>query len=287
MYFFELYPDTIGDVLPTLPVNESDLALFGLGSDAPLSWESVSSIALNRGAYRLVSQRIPQNADGSPSIEAVKFAIHAVALMHASDYAAIRATISAQYDPIENYRMDETTTTDYLGGQTTTAEQDGEDSRTTSSLAAQDSTTTPETTTTAVSQAATATNTTERDVVGFDTADAYKHEYKDTTTAAEPERTTTTTESAVTATTDYGARSTTETYTAADRTTTTTFNDRTDSTTVNRHGNIGVTTSQQLLESELVLRAKLNLADRIADDILSELCVANYHFNMIYRGDFI
>lgn len=43
-----------------------------------------------------------------------------------------------------------------------------------------------------------------------------------------------------------------------------------------RHGNIGVTTSQQMLESEIVLREKHNLIDMIFKDIDSVLCLKVY-----------
>lgn len=43
-----------------------------------------------------------------------------------------------------------------------------------------------------------------------------------------------------------------------------------------RHGNIGVTTSQQMLESEIVLREKHNLIEMIFKDIDSVLCLKVY-----------
>ncbi len=42
------------------------------------------------------------------------------------------------------------------------------------------------------------------------------------------------------------------------------------------HGNIGVTTSQQMLESELDLIPRLDLIDYIADDFKSEFCLYVY-----------
>ena len=43
------------------------------------------------------------------------------------------------------------------------------------------------------------------------------------------------------------------------------------------HGNIGVTTSQQMLESELDLIPRLDLIDYIADDFKSEFCLYIYY----------
>lgn len=284
MFFYELYPDTIGDTIPTLPVNQEDVVLFGLGMTRPLTWENVCSIALEQGAYRQVSSRIPRQ-NGQPSVFAVKHAIHAVALAHASEYAAMRAAIDVQYDPVENYNMYETSTTDYEGSQTTTTQQTSADSRTVSASAAQDKTTTPEQCTTNVEAAAQTTASTQHDVVGFDGEAAdFKPESRDTSTNTTPELTTTTTTQALEQTTDYGARTSTEQFTAGDRQATTSFDGRTDTTTLHRHGNIGVTTSQQLIESELILRAKLNLAERVARDILAGLCIANYNFSDLFGG---
>lgn len=43
-----------------------------------------------------------------------------------------------------------------------------------------------------------------------------------------------------------------------------------------RHGNIGVTTSQQMLESEVALREKINFYDIVLKDISSMLCLGIY-----------
>ena len=42
------------------------------------------------------------------------------------------------------------------------------------------------------------------------------------------------------------------------------------------HGNIGVTTSQQMLQSELDLIPKLSLIDYITDDFHIEFCLGIY-----------
>lgn len=42
------------------------------------------------------------------------------------------------------------------------------------------------------------------------------------------------------------------------------------------HGNIGVTTSQQMLESELAVRPKLNIYNIIADSFKNRFCLAIY-----------
>lgn len=48
-------------------------------------------------------------------------------------------------------------------------------------------------------------------------------------------------------------------------------------TNFNSHGNIGVTTSQQMLESELDLIPRLDLIDYIADDFRAEFCLSMYY----------
>lgn len=45
---------------------------------------------------------------------------------------------------------------------------------------------------------------------------------------------------------------------------------------LSRHGNIGVTTSQQMLESEIILREKHNLLEMLFNDIDSILCLKVY-----------
>ncbi len=42
------------------------------------------------------------------------------------------------------------------------------------------------------------------------------------------------------------------------------------------HGNIGVTTSQQMLESEMELRSRWNLAEMIADETVAEFTFGVY-----------
>ena len=43
-----------------------------------------------------------------------------------------------------------------------------------------------------------------------------------------------------------------------------------------RHGNIGVTTSQQMLQSEIDLRNKYNFYDNVMDDVDSIMCLLVY-----------
>lgn len=47
--------------------------------------------------------------------------------------------------------------------------------------------------------------------------------------------------------------------------------------TIRAHGNIGVTTSQQMLQSELDLIPELNLLDYIAEDFHTEFCLMVYN----------
>ena len=54
------------------------------------------------------------------------------------------------------------------------------------------------------------------------------------------------------------------------------FTNRKNEVELERHGNIGVTTSQQMLESELSLVPKLDIVRIISDSWAAEFCLAVY-----------
>lgn len=157
--------------------------------------------------------------------------------------------------------------------------------------------------TTETTAAATTTETNERDVYGYDAPATGQHDTKDTRTLTAPEQTTTQSADAVTDTVstdavtvtshlgarnatvtdnehtdtiNRGERSTRDTHNAGDTSTTTEYNNRVDTTEINRTGNIGVTTSQQLLMSELELRRATEYINVLATDILNALTIGVY-----------
>lgn len=152
-------------------------------------------------------------------------------------------TLSLEYNPIENYdRMEDWTDTN-TGSQTTTGSGSEKTVKTGS-----------------IKDEGSGTDTTENSVSAYDA-------------------------------TGYTARDKTEFKPASARTTT--FNQATDTHSLDNlqnkrvddlsathsgrvHGNIGVTSSQQLAESELLLRMKWNLYEHIADLFLSEFVIPVY-----------
>lgn len=180
--------------------------------------------------------------------------------------------LTAEYNPLHNYDMHEIEHTDDVKDEDTTTSGTG--SRT-GSVTTEDDTTTSNTTTetlnTSVVIADDSTDT--HDVYAFN-SESYSHAAKDTN---EADRTTTTTGTNTNA--DSGSSSTDTSTTSTESTTSsgtvgyTTDNDKDRELT--RSGNIGVTTSQQLLEAELKLRQNIVL-DTIKDDIIATLTIPYY-----------
>lgn len=193
-------------------------------------------------------------------------------------YQKLMAVATADYEPIENYNMIEDgqdTRTPNLTNQVTL--------NTTSATTDTRSTTLNGTsnTTSAINQTKTTTDapqnfkeTSTHSVNPYDNP-GFTNEYKDEVTqegtrtvqesySGNPDTTavtssSTSTNSGGTSTSNTGSNTSTETGT--------------DTTThrLTRHGNIGVTTSQQMLESELVLADKMNLFKIIEQDLASKL----------------
>lgn len=344
MYLFELFDDPLSSgptSVPTLPIfgaNETPpfQTLVKLGLTVPagqdgymLSWAAVCSaiVGTTNALYREVRPIIAVSP--SPQL-ATKYAIDALTNRNFYKYRAMRDIIAADYDPIANYDMTETTTTRYNGGQVvnnsqttdttsshteaaaTDSTEYGATKTTTTVDAATDSTKTPQTLTvtkhgatsgTEKVAAATTTEETAHDVYGYNSPATAQTESKDTRTLTAPEQQTTTTTAEVndtvttneitvtnniggrnataaddkhTDTTTRGQRSTNDTYRAGDTTTETMFNNRSDVTEVQRSGNIGVTTSQQLLMSELQLRRATEYINTLANDVIDALTIGVY-----------
>lgn len=336
MYLFELFDDSGGSpVLPIFGAGDTPYnTLDKLGLDAPaadnmLTWDTVCATIIGQpmSLYREVRPIISESPN--PQLTA-KYVINALANRHYYGYRAMRDIIAADYDPIANYDMRETSTTTYNGGQTvnntqttdsvTTHIEDaatdmteyGATTNTTTAAAVIDTSETPQTTVTtnrgatngtATTAAATTTEETRRDVYGYNSPATAQPESTDTKTLTAPEQTTTQTtdaatdsvvtdavtitsnlgERSVTATdaehtdtTTRGARKTQDTQRAGDTATETTYNNRSDVTELTRTGNIGVTTSQQLLLSELQLRRATEYINTLATDIVNALTVGIY-----------
>lgn len=188
----------------------------------------------------------------------------------------------------------------------------GATTNTTTAAAVVDTSETPQTTVTtnrgatngtATTAAATTTEEMRRDVYGYNSPATAQPESTDTKTLTAPEQTTTQTTDAATDsvvtdavtitsnlgersvteagalhtdTTTRGARKTQDTNRAGDTATETTYNNRSDVTELTRSGNIGVTTSQQLLLSELQLRRATEYINTLATDIVNALTVGIY-----------
>ena len=344
MYLFELFEDPLSDnptSVPQLPIfgameTPPFQTLVKLGLTVPtgqdgymLSWAAVCSaiIGTTNALYREVRPIIAVSPN--PQL-ATKYAIDALANRNFYKYRAMREIVMADYDPIANYDMTETTTTTYNGGQivnnsqtTDTTSSHTEDAatdsmeygatKTTTTVgAATDSTKTPQTLTstkhgatsgTEKVAAAVTTEATQHDIYGYNSPATAQAESKDTRTLTAPEQQTTTTASEFTDTvttgevtvttniggrnataaddkhtdtTTHGKRSTADTFRAGDTTTETTYNNRSDVTEVSRSGNIGVTTSQQLLMSEMQLRRATEYINTLANDVINALTVGVY-----------
>lgn len=190
--------------------------------------------------------------------------IHQTAVINAKKYDKMLAVYLAEYDPLQNYdRTEESThvrTPELTKGTTASSETTGSTSTDTESQIKQQhsSTTTPQSVQTV----------TETQVAPYD-ATTYQPKQKDTTTASGSTVTTdsytgdpdTTTTSGST----YGTSSATQTETETG----------TDTTTITSRisGNIGVTTSQQMAESELTLAQKMVIWREIEQDIAAAVTI--------------
>lgn len=168
-------------------------------------------------------------------------------------------SLKQKYDPLENYSMTETMTNDE------TVTEYGKTTERTDNLT--HSKTGTDTTSPDLTEEETPdeTNTNTNDVYGFNSSAAV-HDSENTTTRTGTNTRTTT----GTSETEYNTE---ETDTGTQTTEDSGSDTQTRNYTLTRNGNIGVTTSQQMLESELVLRAKWNIYGLIAAEFQREMCV--------------
>lgn len=170
--------------------------------------------------------------------------------------------LQEEYKPLENYSMLERMTNDVTQkayGKTTTRTDNLAHTKT------GNDTNTPNLTET---ETPNITNARDRGVYGFN---SQPNNAVPDSEETETETGTNTTTTTGTSRTDYNTtESDTGTQTAADSGTDT----ETRNYQLTREGNIGVTTSQQMLESEIELRCKWNMCEIIAVAFMREFCVA-------------
>lgn len=249
-------PQLIGDVvLDTDPAFLAAWSSFG-------TWLTILGIETGEAAQLfLIDYDLAHTQYTSGSIYQI---MAHLAATNAKKYDRLCAVYQAQYDPIQNYDRTETRTDIRTPNLT----------RATSEQLASTITTDRDTTVTNNQQRTTTTTptdyttTSEHEVAPYDSA-TYNKQSKDTTV-----------ESGSTATvegytgdpdvTHYGGTEGTATSSSASETET-----GTETTTIASriYGNIGVTTSQQMLESELALAAKLVVWKTIEQDIAAAICL--------------
>lgn len=190
--------------------------------------------------------------------------IKSVAVINSKKYDKMIAIYQAEYDPLQNYdRTEESThtrTPDLQKDTTASSQTSGSSSTDTESQIKQQhsSTTTPQN----------AQTVTESQVAPYDST-TYQPKQRDTTTAS---GSTVTTDSY---TGEPDTTSTTGTTSGSSSATQTETETGTDTTTISSRisGNIGVTTSQQMAESELALAAKMAIWLTIERDIAEAVTI--------------
>lgn len=208
-------------------------------------------------------------------------------------YKALRA----DYNPISNYDKHSTITTEYTGTETntntptgsekTTIEYSGTETNTNTPTGTETSTFTKEGTESVdmVKGAHLDTDESSRTTYDSDTylgTDKSTHDtptYTDSDTTSFEDRKDTTkltfTDRETTDTRSFEDRKDTTELTFTDRETTDTksFDERKDVVTEETYGNIGVTTSQQMIESQFPVQAKDKLMDMIVSQFIHENCI--------------
>lgn len=188
--------------------------------------------------YDIISQLAPSDAEIRAGLAAETFTTFR------KSWDSIYASLTANYNPINNYSMTESgeDTRTNTGTQSTSGTQSGTETET------------PNLTTTATGE-----NNSSGGLFGFNSAESVS---SDTTHGT---NTNTNTQSGTVNTNTSGTTSSTRT------------DDLTEKSihTFERSGNIGVTTSQQMIESELELRKK-QFYSIVYSDIVNHLCLSVY-----------
>lgn len=203
----------------------------------------------------------------------VQSACDNVYLTHAYTYQHMYDTTIAVYNPIENYDMVEHEEIANSGEDTTTTNKGAQQDKTTTSIGSKtDQMMYGDSKDTNTYGARSTTTDTTGDVAPFE-SQSYQHVDKGHQTVGE---------ASVTDTLQHSQRVDTQSLGGRQDSTTTDQGKRTDTETLEhgheitrdltRHGNIGVTTSQQMLQSEREL-AQFNLVRIVANDIIHTICV--------------
>lgn len=184
-------------------------------------------------------------------------------------------TLQESYRPLENYSMieemtDDETVTEY--GKSTTRTDNLTHTKTGTETVTPDLTET-ETPNLTDTETPNETNTTNSDVFGFNSALAVPESGSMSSRSGTNTRTTTGTNTRTTEGTSETEYDTSDTDTGTQTTADTGSDTQTRNYTLTRSGNIGVTTSQQMLESEMLLRCKWNMYEVIANAFRHDLCI--------------
>lgn len=237
---------------PTLSaLYTEDNTLFG-GMDFPEGIEAATV-----GQYLLLKYGTLETIFQTPAEAKAAFTLWST--VKADNWSAMWSALQAEYEPLENYNMRETMTDDetvHEYGKSTTRTDNLTHTKTGTE------TTTPDLTETETPDE---TNTADSGVYGFDSADAVGDRTNTETRTGTNTRTTEGTNETEYNTTDKDTGTETHTDSGSDT--------DTRNYELTRSGNIGVTTSQQMLESELELRSKWNMYEIIGAGFMHEFCV--------------
>lgn len=254
----------------------TELKKYGMPWDAVADDKTLNAMYYySHSGKKEVSPLITQIMTGGPLTDEQKSTIgKVVSTMCKSNWGYLYKAFFSEYDPIENYNATEESTdsrshtSDHTGtdgtthtGTDTTA-QSGEDTTTDSGTIG---------TTNSIKDG---TEKTINGIAGFNTQDDFSKDSSSTKTVNQTVKNDET--RSLTGSTTYG-KTETSTLDTADNTTYNSTINETDSGShsLHRHGNIGVTTSQQMIESEIVLRQK-NFFDIVFSDIDRLLTLSIY-----------
>ena len=267
--------DSLGSKLLTVTLTFDDNSVFATGNDLCMFFGdyTMSTYVYNQGSI-------------SPASDFLS-TLQRYWDIRKNEYEKIKNAIIAEYNPINNYSMEET----HTGTDTTASKNSGTDITTdthtgTDTLAktgnVENAKGTTQTNTAGI--ATTTTNeaaeiTSVNQVSAYDSNDFTNHDKNTTST---PETTQTITNSGADSIT-YGGKDTT----TNNLTDTTTYNNTMESnikyghnvdntttydTILTRVGNIGITTSQQMIESEYILRLKRSLIELFLTEFIRNYC---------------
>lgn len=262
---------TIWNKVPAFSTIFNGVTLFGsLG----ISAQDLYNIFIDKYAIRLLYKPYASDsAQDNATASRIAAIVSRFTKMYQYKYSTLVSTIGLDYDPIQNYSMTETahdTRTPNLQ-KSETATRTGDDTRTISNTEKNTGTETRgvDTTDTATTSGADIHGVTTFDnVATYANADKTDHTSNATTTTNSTDTLTLDTNS-INSASDKLTHNTTDTTTAAETGTETTER------TLTRQGNIGVTTSQQMIQSERNI-ADFSPVDIYLQDIANLICLSIY-----------